>query len=266
MFGGVKAVILAGGLGTRISEETGLRPKPMIEIGGIPIITHIMGIYESYGVHDFVICAGYKGYMLKEYFANFALHNSDLLIDFSSRSVNFLGGRLPPWKIHVIDTGETTMTGGRLRRIRHLVADDPYFLMTYGDGVADLDIGASVDFHEKQGKLATMTVVRPSARFGSAEIEGGLVRCFREKPQTEAGLINGGFFVLSPKVLDLVEGDATVWEEEPLMSLASSGELAAFQHDGFWQPMDTLREKRKLEDIWQGGNAPWAARSRMRNG
>ncbi len=259
MFSGVKAVILAGGLGTRISEETGLRPKPMIEIGGIPIITHIMNIYARHRVHDFVICAGYKGYMIKEYFANFAMHNSDLLIDLGVRDVKFLSGKLPPWRIYVIDTGEATMTGGRLRRIRHLVENDPYFLMTYGDGVSDVDIHASVDFHESHGKLATMTVVRPSARFGSAEIEDGFVREFREKPQTEQGLINGGFFVLSPKALDLIEGDATVWEQTPLMSLAESGNLAAFQHDGFWQPMDTLREKRLLEDIWQSGKAPWAS-------
>jgi glucose-1-phosphate cytidylyltransferase len=218
-----------------------------------------MNIYDQFGVRDFVVCAGYKGYMLKEYFANFALHNSDLLIDLSARSIEFLGGELPPWRIRVVDTGETTMTGGRLKRIGHLLAGDPYFLMTYGDGVADVNVAASAAFHERHGKLATMTVVRPSARFGSAEIEDGLVRRFCEKPQAEQGMINGGFFVLSPKVFDLIENDATVWEQGPLTTLAASGELGAFKHDGFWQPMDTLREKRLLEDVWQSGKAPWRA-------
>ncbi|KAA0677133.1 glucose-1-phosphate cytidylyltransferase [Azospirillum brasilense] len=253
----MKAIILAGGLGTRLSEETGLRPKPMVEIGGRPILWHIMQIYSKFGIQDFIVCAGYKGYMIKEYFANFAMHNSDVMVDMARQEVTFTRSQLPPWRVYVADTGESTMTGGRLGRIRHLVADDPYFLMTYGDGLSDVDIGGSIDFHRSHGKLATMTVVRPSARFGSTVIEDGLVREFKEKPQTEQGLINGGFFVLSPRVLDLVENDQTIWEHEPLQKLAEARQLAAWQHNGFWQPMDTLREKHILDEMWVSGKAPW---------
>lgn len=262
----IKAVILAGGLGTRLSEETGLRPKPMVEIGGRPILWHLMEIYSRFGINDFVICAGYKGYMIKEYFANFAMHNSDVFVDLVRGEVTFTRSQLPPWRVYVADTGEATMTGGRLKRVQSLVADAPYFLMTYGDGLSDVDVGASIAFHQSHGRLATMTVVRPSARFGSTVIENGLVREFKEKPQTEQGLINGGFFVLSPRVLDLVHDDRTVWEQEPLQKLAESGELAAWQHDGFWQPMDTLREKQLLEELWKSGKAPWTRSGSRKRG
>jgi len=252
-----KAVILAGGLGTRLSEETTIKPKPMVEIGGKPILVHIMEIYSRFGIDEFIICAGYKGFIVKEYFANYALHNSDVFIDLSGRSVRFTKSNLPPWKIHVIDTGEHSMTGGRVGRVGHLVKDDPYFFLTYGDGLSSVDILGSRDFHLNHGKLATMTAVRPSARFGSAVIENGAVTHFAEKPQTEQGLINGGFFVLSPKVLDLIEDDQTIWEQGPLQQLAASGNLMAYEHDGFWQPMDTLREKHMLEELWETGKRPW---------
>lgn len=254
---GIKAVILAGGKGTRLAEETSMRPKPMVEIGGRPILWHIMMAYSQYGIRDFIICVGYKGYMIKEYFANFALHNSDVLVDLSERKISFTSNQLPDWRVHVVDTGEESMTGGRLGRIRHLVADDPYFCMTYGDGLADVDMNRLIAYHVEQNALATMTVVRPSARFGSAVIDGGRVVDFREKPQTEQGLINGGYFVLSPETLDLIKDDFTVWEQEPLVHLSKTNELAAFHHEGFWQPMDTLREKHLLEDLWNADEAPW---------
>lgn len=252
----MKAVILAGGRGTRISEETNTRPKPMIEIGGKPILWHIMSLYAHHGVKDFIVCAGYRGYMIKEYFVNLVLHQSDMTVDLAKREVAYLDGRVPDWKVTVIDTGLETMTGGRLKRIRPYLDDGP-FCMTYGDGVGDVDIAESVRFHESHGLKATMTTVRPPARFGAVEIDGDRISSFLEKHPSEGGFINGGFFVLDPAVLDLVEGDRTVWESGPLERLAADGQLAAFRHTGFWQPMDTLREKNQLEDLWAGGKAPW---------
>lgn len=252
-----KVVILAGGYGTRLSEETIAKPKPMIEIGDRPILWHIMKIYSHYGLNDFIICAGYKGYIIKEYFANFALHNSDVSVDLQRHEVVVIKSKMPPWKVYIADTGEGTMTGGRLKQIKHLVENDEYFCMTYGDGVADVDIPGSIAYHQQNGLDATMTIVRPSARFGSTVIEKNRIIRFEEKPQTEGGYINGGFFVLSPKVLDLIEGDQTVWEQEPLRTLANTGQLGAWFHHGFWQPMDTLREYNLLENLWQQHKAPW---------
>lgn len=252
-----KAVILAGGSGTRLSEETTIKPKPMVEIGGKPILVHIMELYHRFGINEFIVCAGYKGFVIKEYFANFALHNSDLCVDLADGSVSVTRTSVPPWKIHVIDTGEGSMTGGRIARIGSLVKNDPYFYLTYGDGLSSVDIAASRDFHLSHGKQATMTAVRPSARFGNAVIENNLVTHFAEKSQADQGLINGGFFVLAPKVLDLIEGDQTVWEQGPMQQLAASGQLAAYEHTGFWQPMDTLREKHILEELWVSGECPW---------
>jgi glucose-1-phosphate cytidylyltransferase len=253
----IKAVILAGGRGTRLAEETGLRPKPMVEIGGRPILWHIMKIYSHHGINDFIVCAGYKAYIIKEYFANFAMHNSDVMVDLAEHTVTFSRNQAPPWRVHVIDTGEDTMTGGRLARIRHLVDDDPFFCMTYGDGLAVVDVGASINFHRRHGLQATMTVVRPSARFGNAILDGSQVTLFQEKPQTELGFINGGFFVLSPQTLSLVDDDQTMWEHGPLQRLVERGQLGAWQHQGFWQPMDTLREKEMLETLWSSGKASW---------
>lgn len=251
-----KAVILAGGLGTRISEETGLRPKPMIEIGGKPIIWHIMKIYAAHNINDFIVCAGYRGYVIKEYFSNYALHNSDITFDCRNGTAEVHRATAEPWRITVVDTGEETMTGGRLARIRDYLGDDD-FCMTYGDGVADIDIAALIGFHRNHGGEATVTRVLPPGRFGALELEGDRVTGFREKPQDGGAWINGGFFVLSPKVLDRISGDTTVWEQEPLEGLASDGQLHAYAHYGFWQPMDTLRDKRQLEDMWNGGRAPW---------
>jgi glucose-1-phosphate cytidylyltransferase len=251
----MKAVILAGGLGTRISEESALRPKPMIEIGGKPILWHILKMYSSHGIDDFVICCGYKGYMIKEYFANYFLHMSDVTIDLSHNSIEVHQKKAEPWKITLIDTGENTQTGGRLKRVASYLDDD--FCMTYGDGVGSVDIAASIAFHKKHGKLATMTAVQPPGRFGAFELKGTTVKSFIEKPQGDGGWINGGFFVLSPKVLDLIESDGTFWEGFPLESLAKQGQLEAFFHSGFWRPMDTLRDKTILEDLWVSGNAPW---------
>jgi glucose-1-phosphate cytidylyltransferase len=254
----MKVVILAGGLGTRLTEETQLRPKPMVEIGGIPVLTHIMTMYSEQGYNDFVICLGYKGYMIKEYFANFVLHRSDVVIDFADRSTNFINVKtIPPWRVHLVDTGANTMTGGRLRRIRSLLAQEDAFMMTYGDGLADVDLRALHNFHRRQGCDATVTAVRPPGRFGATVIENDRVTHFKEKPLGDGGYINGGFFVLHPRVLDRIEGDATAWEAEPLTGLAADGQLASFVHEGFWQPMDTMRDRLQLEQLWADGAAPW---------
>lgn len=255
----MKCVILAGGRGTRISEESHLKPKPMIEVGTHPILWHIMKLYAHHGVTDFVVCLGYRGYVIKEYFHNYFLHNSDVTIDLASNSVDYHGSRSEPWRVTLVDTGEATMTGGRLLRVRdHLDVSEP-FCMTYGDGLASLDIAAELAFHASHGQLATMSVVRPPARFGNSVVDGDRVVAFEEKTQASSGLINGGFFVLSPSVLDLVEGDDTVWEGGPLERLAADGELRAWRHEGFWQPMDTLRERELLESLWESGEAPWKA-------
>ncbi|CAH0356997.1 glucose-1-phosphate cytidylyltransferase [Sphingobium sp. CECT 9361] len=251
-----KAVILAGGLGTRISEETSLKPKPMIEIGGRPIIWHIMKIYSNHGINDFIICAGYLGYLIKEYFSNYALHMSDVTFDMSTGQTIVHRAYGEPWKITVIDTGAETMTGGRLRRVREHIGDAP-FCMTYGDGLANIDIGALMAFHLAHGAEATVTRVLPPGRFGALELEGDLVTGFQEKPMGDGGWINGGFFVLSPKVLDRIDGDSTIWEREPLEGLARDRQLRAYAHKDFWQPMDTLRDKRHLEELWDRGQAPW---------
>lgn len=253
----MKAVILAGGLGTRISEETHLRPKPMIEIGGKPILWHIMKIYSHYGVNDFVICCGYKGYVIKEYFANYFLHMSDVTFDMRNNSMQVLQQSAEPWRVTLIDTGEETMTGGRLRRVAPYVKDEEAFCFTYGDGVSDINIAELVAFHKAQKVKATLTATYPPGRFGALDLQGEKVLSFKEKPKGDGGMINGGFFVLSPAVLDLLEGDDCVWERAPLETLADRGELAAYQHSGFWQAMDTLRDKTHLEELWQSGRAPW---------
>jgi len=253
----MKAVILAGGLGTRISEETHLRPKPMIEIGGKPILWHIMKIYSSHGIRDFVICCGYKGYLIKEYFANYFLHSSDVTFDMADNRMTVHERKTEPWRVTLVDTGEETMTGGRLKRVRAYVADETAFAFTYGDGVADVDVAGLCDFHARHGRLATVTAVRPPGRYGALQLDGARVTGFAEKPRGDGGLINGGFFVLSPQVLDLIDDDATPWEGAPMERLAASGQLQAFEHTGFWQPMDTLREKNLLESLWASGQAPW---------
>jgi glucose-1-phosphate cytidylyltransferase len=253
----MKAVILAGGLGTRFAEETSLRPKPMIEIGGRPILWHLMKIYSAHGVNDFVICCGYKGYVIKEYFANYFLHMSDVTFDMRGNEMIVHEKRAEPWRVTLVDTGEDSMTGGRLRRVREHVKDEEFFFFTYGDGVGDIDITKSIEFHRAHGKLATMTATYPPGRFGALEIEEGQVTHFLEKPKGDGGMINGGFFVMSPKVIDYIEGDATTWEQEPLRNLASDGQLMAYEHHGFWQPMDTLRDKQHLESLWDARKAPW---------
>lgn len=253
----MKAVILAGGLGTRISEETHLKPKPMIEIGGRPILWHIMKQYSAHGVDDFIICCGYKGYLIKEYFANYFLHMSDITFDMASNTMEVHQKKAEPWRVTLVDTGEDTMTGGRLKRVAPYLKDETAFCFTYGDGVSDVDITAQIAFHRAHGKLATITAVQPPGRYGALSISDGLVSGFTEKPRGDGGLINGGFFILSPRCIDLIQGDATSWEAAPLTQLAESGQLAAFSHEGFWQPMDTLREKNLLEQLWDSGNAPW---------
>ncbi|KAF0188192.1 MAG: glucose-1-phosphate [Desulfobulbaceae bacterium] len=253
----MKAVILAGGLGTRISEETHLKPKPMIEIGGKPILWHIMKLYSAHGVNEFVICCGYKGYVIKEYFANYFLHMSDVTFDMANNNMEVHQRHAEPWRVTLVDTGEETMTGGRLRRVAEYIQHDKAFCFTYGDGVADVDISAAIAFHRSHKKLATVTAVQPPGRYGALAIAGDRVQGFTEKPRGDGGLINGGFFVLSPGCLDRITDDTTSWELEPLTGLAADGELMAFEHDGFWQPMDTLREKNMLEDLWQSGKAPW---------
>jgi glucose-1-phosphate cytidylyltransferase len=252
----MQAVILAGGLGTRLGEETSVRPKPMVEIGGMPVLWHIMKIYSAHGVNDFVVCLGYKGYMIKEFFANYFLHTADVTIDLRYNSTQVHQNWSEPWRITLVETGAETMTGGRLKAVgRYLRPDEP-FCFTYGDGVAAIDVGQLIEFHKGHGRKATITAVSPPGRFGALEFEGDLVRNFREKPAGDGGLINGGFFVADPSVLDLIDGPTTVWEQGPLEQLAADGELAAYRHDGFWQPMDTLRDKLHLEDLWSAG-APW---------
>jgi glucose-1-phosphate cytidylyltransferase len=253
----MKAVILAGGAGTRISEETHLKPKPMIEIGGNPILWHIMKIYSHFGINDFIICCGYKGYIIKEYFANYFLHMSDVTFDMAKHKMIVHHRHAEPWKVTLVDTGDETMTGGRLRRVRDYLADQEAFCFTYGDGVADIDIAALIAYHRSRGVLATLTATVPPGRFGALALQDGSVLSFHEKPMGEGGMINGGFFVLSPKVIDLIAGDQTIWEQEPLERLAADGQLAAYEHDGFWQPMDTLRDKLHLEALWASRKAPW---------
>lgn len=252
----MKAIILAGGFGTRISEESSTRPKPMIEVGGRPILWHIMKIYSAHGINEFVICCGYKGYIIKEYFANYFLHMSDVTFDLTNNEMQVHRQNAESWKVTLVDTGEATQTGGRLKRVRSYIGDED-FCMTYGDGVGDVDISASIEFHKEHGRLATMTAVQPPGRFGALELDGAKVERFLEKPHGDGGWINGGFFVLSSKVIDLIEGDLTLWEREPLERLAREDQLRAFFHQGFWQPMDTLRDKLALEDAWAADRAAW---------
>ena len=253
----MKAVILAGGLGTRISEETHLKPKPMIEIGGKPVLWHIMKMYSHYGINDFVICCGYKGYVIKEYFANYFLHMSDVTFDMANNLMEVHQQKAEPWKVTLVDTGDDTQTGGRLKRVAQYVQNEESFCFTYGDGVSDVNIGELIGFHKRQKVKATLTATAPPGRFGALDIDGHIIRGFKEKPKGDGAMINGGFFVLSPEVIHLIQGDTTVWERGPLESLAGQGQLAAFQHDGFWQPMDTLRDKVQLEELWAGNKAPW---------
>lgn len=253
----MKAVILAGGAGTRISEETSVKPKPMVEIGGKPVLWHIMKLYSAHGIHDFVICCGYKGYVIKEYFANYFLHMSDVTFDMEHNKMQVHQRYAEPWRITLVDTGDKTMTGGRLKRVADYIRDEDAFCFTYGDGLSDVDITRLIDFHKAQNVKATLTAVAPPGRFGALDLDGSRVTRFLEKPKGDGGMINGGFFVLSPAVLDYIENDNTVWEHEPLRKLAAEGQLAAFHHDGFWQPMDTLRDKQVLEALWESGKAPW---------
>ncbi len=256
----MKAVILAGGLGTRIGEDTDTKPKPMIEIGGIPILVHIMKSYSSYGISEFIVCCGYKGYVIKEYFANYMLHRSDFTIDMAKDDITVHHRSFDEWKVTLVDTGETSMTGGRLKRVEKYVSEENCFHFTYGDGLANVNLDELTQFHLQHGKHATVTSVRPPGRFGALETENERVVAFQEKPMGDGGRINGGFFVLDPKVIDHIDGDATVWEQEPLMKLASSGQLMAYPHDGFWQPMDTLRDKKLLLELWETGQPPWVTR------
>lgn len=253
----MKAVILAGGLGTRISEETHLKPKPMIEIGGMPILWHIMKIYSHHGVNEFIICCGYKGYLIKEYFANYFLHMSDVTFDMTNNSMQVHQRNAEPWRVTLIDTGENTMTGGRLKRVESYLKDEEAFCFTYGDGVGDIDISGLIAFHRTHNVKATLTATVPPGRFGALDLQGAKVRSFQEKPKGDGGMINGGFFVLSPSVIDLIDGDDCIWERHPLETLAEQGQLAAYEHHGFWQPMDTLRDKTHLEELWQSDEAPW---------
>lgn len=253
----MRAVILAGGLGTRLSEETTIRPKPMVEIGGKPTLWHILKIYSAHGINDFIVCCGYKGYIIKEYFANYFLHMSDVTFDIQHNTMEVHHRSAEPWRVTLVDTGEHTLTGGRLKRIASYVENDDAFCFTYGDGVADVDVTAQLAFHRSHGHLATITCVQPPGRFGALDLSGGQVKGFTEKPQGDGGWINAGFFVLSPKVIDLIAGDGTTWEDTPLKHLAAAGELMAFTHPGFWHPMDTLRDKIYLEELWSSGRAPW---------
>ena len=253
----MKAVILAGGLGTRISEETHLRPKPMIEVGGMPILWHIMKIYSHYGINEFVICCGYRGYVIKEYFANYFLHTSDVTFDMVNNKMEVHQQNAEPWNVTLVDTGEDTMTGGRLKRVEEYVKEEEAFCFTYGDGLSNVNVSELISFHKMQGVKATLTATIPPGRFGALDLAGTKVNSFMEKPRGDGAMINGGFFVLSPSVIDYIEDDQTIWEGEPLERLAKEGNLAAYQHHGFWQPMDTLRDKQSLEDLWQKGTAPW---------
>lgn len=255
---GMKAVILAGGLGSRISEESSTKPKPMIEIGGKPILWHIMKVYSHYGIRDFVVCCGYKGYVIKEYFANYFLHMSDVTFDMEHNQMEVHQRYADPWKVTLVDTGEDTMTGGRIKRVRSYIADDEAFCLTYGDGVGDIDIASLIAFHRAQGTECTLTAVQPPGRFGALAVDDNhRITSFQEKPQGDGGLINGGFFVCSPSVIDRIAGDSIVWERDPLEALAADGQISAFLHRGFWQPMDTLRDKVHLEKLWNDGSAPW---------
>jgi glucose-1-phosphate cytidylyltransferase len=253
----MKAVILAGGLGTRLSEETVVRPKPMVEIGGKPMLWHIMKIYAAHGINDFIICLGYKGYLIKEYFANYFLHMSDVTFDIANNRMEVHNNSAEPWRVTLVDTGDDTMTGGRLKRVRDHLRGEETFCFTYGDGLSNVDIGAAIRFHRARGTLATVTAVRPPGRFGALDVENHRITGFREKPDGDGGWINGGFFVLSPGVMDYITGDLMTWEREPLEALAREGQLSAYTHDGFWQPMDTLRDRVHLEELWQSGAAPW---------
>lgn len=252
----MKAVILAGGLGTRFSEETNIKPKPMIEIGGKPILWHIMKIYSHYGINDFIICLGYKGYLIKEYFSNYSLHNSDVTFHLSDNSVHVHSKRAEPWSITLVDTGDETMTGGRLLRVQDYIKDEN-FCFTYGDGVTNSNISASIDFHKKHGKLATMTTCFPPGRFGAITLDGNQVRSFHEKPKGDGLMVNAGFFVLSNDIFQYIKDDSTIWEQEPLVNLSSDNQLMAYKHSGFWRPMDTAFDKKSLEELWFKGNAPW---------
>jgi glucose-1-phosphate cytidylyltransferase len=254
----MKAVILAGGLGTRISEETHLKPKPMIEIGGQPLLWHIMKLYSTHGINDFVVCCGYKGYVIKEYFANYFLHASDVTVDLANNQIHVHEQKAEPWRVTMVDTGDDTLTGGRLKRVARHVCDEPAFCFTYGDGISDLDITGQIAFHKQHGRLATVTAVQPPGRYGALKLDGGAaVRGFVEKPIGDGGWINGGFFVLSPRCIDYIEGDASAWEREPLVALAAGDQLRAFEHRGFWHAMDTLRDKNLLEELWASKRAPW---------
>lgn len=254
----MKAVILAGGFGTRISEESGIRPKPMVEIGEKPILWHIMKIFSAHNINDFILCCGYKGYVIKEYFVNYFLHQSDITVDVKNNKIDVLQNDVEPWKVTMIDTGENSMTGGRLKRVKEYIGNETFF-MTYGDGVSDIDIHALLEFHQKQKTLATVTAVQPPGRFGTFTLGKGQSKItnFREKPKGDGAWVNGGFFVLEPGVMDYIDGDHTVWEKEPLIRLAKDGQLSAYKHEGIWQPMDTLRDKHLLEDMWNSGKAPW---------
>lgn len=253
----MKAVILAGGFGTRLCEETTLKPKPLVEIGGMPILWHIMKIYSKHGINEFIICCGYKGHLIKEYFSNYFLRNTDITFDIVNNDMHVHRKRTEPWKVTLVDTGRETLTGGRLLRVKEYLQDEEYFFCTYGDGVGNIDITASLAFHKKEQTLATLTAVYPPGRFGALELDHNKVAKFREKPRGDGSLINGGFFILSPKVLDRIDGDKSIWEDKPLTSLASDGELSAYIHSDFWHPMDTLRDKNYLEGLWESGNAPW---------
>lgn len=252
----MKAVILAGGLGSRLSEETSLRPKPMVEIGDKPILWHIMKTYSFYGINEFIICCGYKGYVIKEYFANYFLHTSDVTFDMSTNGMEVHCKSAEPWKVTLVDTGSETLTGGRLKRVKDYL-DDKDFCFTYGDGLSDVNISELIAFHQKTGKLATLTAIQPPGRFGAMDLDGHLIRNFKEKPNGDGSWINGGFFVLSPKVIDYIEDDNTTWEQSPMEQLVQEGQVSAFFHHGFWQPMDTLRDKLLLEALWQSNQAPW---------
>ena len=252
----MKAVILAGGLGTRLSEETDLKPKPMIEIGGKPILWHIMKTYSSHGINDFIICCGYKGYIIKEYFANYFLHMSNVTFNLRTQEMEVHEQYTEPWRVTLVDTGEKTMTGGRIKRISNYLNEED-FCLTYGDGVGDVDITSLIDFHKKHGKLATLTATQPPGRFGMLSLDNELISGFKEKPQGDGNWVNGGFFVLSPKVINYIDGDTTTWEQEPMEQLAREGQFTAFRHDGFWQPMDTLRDKMYLQQLWQSDQALW---------